>query len=91
MYQVKLTPTASEMFCRLHPDIRKELKAGLKTLYQAPYAGKALQHELSHLRSLRIKRYRTIYQVNDQNQTVIVYAIGHRRDIYEIINLLIES
>jgi len=84
MYRVKLTATASGMFARLHPDIKKQIKAVLRTLYEAPYLGKALQGELAHLRSLKMKRYRAIYQVNNENQTIIVYAIGHRRDIYEI-------
>lgn len=89
-YRVKLTPTASNMFNRLHPKIRKELKSELKNLYHAPYAGKALQHELEQFRSLKIKRYRAIYQVDDESGIIIVYAIGHRRDIYDIIRLLTE-
>jgi len=32
-----------------------------------------------------MKRYRAIYQVKNENQTIIVYAIGHRMDIYEIV------
>ncbi len=86
MYRVKLTATASEMFTRLHPDIKKQIRAILRKLYEAPYLGKALQGELVHLRSLKMKRYRAIYQVNNENQTIIVYAIGHRRDIYEIVS-----
>jgi len=89
MYRVKLTPTAVKMFNRLHPDIKKQLKAILKTLYDTPHLGKALQGELIDLRSLKMKRYRTIYQIDDHNKTIIVYAIGHRRDIYEIIAELI--
>jgi len=75
MYRVKLTATASEMFTILHPDIKKQIRATLKTLYNAPYLGKALQGELNHLRSLKMKRYRAIYQVNNENRTIIVYAI----------------
>ena len=88
MYRVKLTATASEMFMLLHPDIKKQIKSILKTQYNAPYLGKALQGELGHLRSLKMKRYRALYQVNDENRTIIVYAIGHRKEIYEIITEL---
>ncbi len=51
--------------------------------------GKVLQDELIDFRSLKMKRYRAIYQIDDQNKTVIIYTIGHRRDIYEVITELI--
>ena len=50
--------------------------------------GKALQDKLIDFRSLKMKRYCAIYQSDDQNKTVIIYAIGHRGDIYEIITEL---
>ncbi|MDY0222115.1 MAG: type II toxin-antitoxin system RelE/ParE family toxin [Desulfobacterium sp.] len=88
MYRVKLTATASKMFMVLHPDIKKQIKSTLKTLYSDPYLGKALQDELVDFRSLKMKRYRAIYQVSDENRTIIIYAIGHRKDIYEIVTEL---
>ena len=88
MYRVKLTATASEMFTLLHPNIKKQIKSTLKTLYGDPYLGKELQDELVDFRSMKMKRYRAIYKVDDENRMVIVYAIGHRRDIYEIVTEL---
>ena len=89
MYRVKLTATAAEMFNNLHPDIKKQLKATLKELYKTPYLGKTLQNELIDFRSLKLKRYRIIYQIDDQSKTIIIYAIGLRRDIYEVITELV--
>ncbi len=89
MYRVKLTPTAAEIFNRLHPDIKKQLKSRFKTLYDTPHMGKALQDELIYFRSLKMKRYRAIYQIDDNSKTIIIYAIGHRRDIYGIITEMI--
>ncbi len=85
MYRVKLTPTASLMFRNLHPTIKKQLKEILIELYQNPYLGKKLQNELADFRSLKMKRYRAIYQIDNKKKEVIIYAIGHRRNIYEII------
>ena len=87
MYRVKLTPTAALMFNNLHPTIKKQLKSILKEsilkeLYENPYLGKGLRDELADFRSLRMKRYRAIYQIDYQNKEVIIYAIGHRRNIY---------
>lgn len=89
MYRVKLTPTAAKIFNRLHPDIKEQLKSTLKALYDTPHMGKALQDKLIDFRSLKMKRYRAIYQIDDLNKTIIIYAIGHRRDIYEVITELI--
>jgi mRNA interferase RelE/StbE len=85
MYQVRLTAAAAEIYNTLHPDIRKQIKASLAELIQTPHLGKALQNELIGFRSSKIKRYRVVYQVDDPGKTVIIYAVGHRRDIYEVI------
>jgi len=89
MYRVQLTPTAAEMFQRLAPEIKNQIKNTLQQLYDAPYAGKALQNELGDLRSLKMKRYRAVYEVKDPNRMVTIFAIGHRREIYEIVAALI--
>jgi mRNA interferase RelE/StbE len=85
MYRVRLTAAAAEIYNSLHPDIRKQIKATLAELIQTPHRGKALQNELIGFRSLKIKRYRVVYQVDDPGKTVVIYAVGHRRDIYEVI------
>jgi mRNA interferase RelE/StbE len=89
MYRVKLTPSVAETFNSLPPEVKKHIKASLKELYKTPHLGKSLQNELINLRSLKIKRYRAIYQIDDQNKTVIVYALGHRKDIYEVVAELV--
>jgi len=89
MYRVKLTPTAGRMFNRLHPTVIKQLKSILEELYENPYIGKALRDELTNFRSLKIKRYRVVYQIDNRNKEAIIYAIGHRRDIYEIVTQLV--
>ncbi len=86
MYRVKLTPSAARMFNNLHPTIKTQLKSILKELYQNPYLGKGLRDELAGFRSLKMKRYRVVYQIDNQNKEAIIYAFGHRRNIYEIVS-----
>ena len=88
MYRVKLTPTAGRMLNSLHPIVKKQLKSILKELYENPYLGKELRDELVNFRSLHIKRYRAIYKVDNRNKKAIIYAIGHRRNIYEVVTKL---
>lgn len=89
MYRVKLTPSAAEIFVSLPPDVKKQVKAALKELYNTPHIGKSLQHELAGFQSLKIKRFRCIYRIDDRAKTLIVYVIGHRKDIYEVITELV--
>jgi len=91
MYKIKLTPTAIHSFNNLHPEIKKQFKTALNALKDNPYYGKQLREELIDFRTFKIKRYRLIYQVDDNLRYVIVAAIGHRRDIYEVTKKLIQQ
>jgi mRNA interferase RelE/StbE len=42
----------------------------------------ALSGELAGLYKLRVSDYRIIYEILHDEQTIIIHAIGHRRDIY---------
>jgi len=55
----------------------------LFSLSKNPELGKELQTELSGFKSYRFMRYRIVYKVDSKNKNVVVWAIGHRRDIYE--------
>ncbi len=95
-YQVKITVFANELGQKFSPEIKKAAKAALKDLSQNPDLGKELQVELSGFRSYRFMRYRIVYKVDTKNKYVVVWAIGHRRDIYEslgnnLLNLSSES
>lgn len=91
MYRVRLTSTCAAIFSDLHPKIKTQLKSSLKELYKKPYLGKSLRDELIDFRSLKMKRYRAIYQVNEKDKEIIIFAIGHRKNIYESINRFINE
>lgn len=82
-YQVKLTNSVNEFGKRLSPKIRQAAKRALKELAENPYRGKELQAALCSFRSHRFMRYRIIYKIDPSQKQVVVWAIGHRRDIYE--------
>ena len=82
-YQVKLTIHASSVAKRLSPEIKKAAKEALKQLAENPELGKELQAELAGFRSYRFTRYRIVYKVAPEKKVIVVWAVGHRRDIYE--------
>jgi len=87
-FRVRLTPEASGLFSRFHPEIKRLIKARIKELRRNPYSGDDLQEELSAFKSFKFKRYRTIYKINEEGG-IEIYYIGHRTDVYEQFRLLL--
>jgi len=66
----------------MHPQLKRKIRAGLDDIIANPECGKALQLELSGLRSYRVNRFRIIYRpVADK--VVELVAVGPRKSIYE--------
>ena len=82
-YQVKLTVSANEVAKSLPPEIKKAAKESIRQIAKNPDIGKELQVELAGFRTFRFMRYRIVYRVNLEKKLVVIWAIGHRRDIYE--------
>ncbi|MBU6391974.1 MAG: type II toxin-antitoxin system RelE/ParE family toxin [Planctomycetes bacterium] len=72
----------AELISKMHPHLKKKVKASLQSILSDPYSGKALKDELAGLRSFRVSRFRIIYRISDQKLIEIV-AIGPRECIYE--------
>jgi mRNA interferase RelE/StbE len=81
--RIRLTPEAAKGLSKFHPELKKLIKAGIKDLQSQPHAGHDLEEELSGFKSFRVKRYRIVYVVNEEENSLDVYHIGHRRDVYE--------
>ena len=81
--RLKFTPEAARLLARLHPEAKKLIKSSLEELRQSPYLGDDLQQELSGFKSYKIKRYRVLYDINEEEEVIKVYYVGHRRDVYE--------
>ena len=79
------------MYSRLHPDHKRIISEALDPLQSEPYAGDDLQEELAEFKSLKPKRFRIIYTVDDDHRMVKVYYVGHRRDVYDQFRLLLNK
>ena len=63
---------------------KNKIFKGIENLKENPDLGKQLVGPLKGLRSLRIGNYRVIYKKELQIITIIILAIGHRKNIYRI-------
>jgi len=90
-FRIQFTPEAAKLIAKLHPDNKKLIKEGIKLLRQNPYVGGDLQEELSDFKSYKLKRYRVIYKIIEEQKTIHIYYVGHRSDVYEQFQILLNK
>ena len=66
---------------RLHPELKRKIRAALSDILENPGCGKALKEELEGYCSLPVGRTRIIYRTRENNVEIV--AIGPRNTIYE--------
>ena len=62
---IRFSPEAARFIAKLHPESRKIIRQALGNIRRNPYSGHDLQEELSGFKSVRSKRYRIIYKVEE--------------------------
>ena len=83
-YQLLYSQTSRKQIRKLHPQIKPVVKSKIENLQENPFSGKWLEKELSGYLSMQAKRFRVIYKIRDNDQTVEIHYVGHRKDIYEL-------
>jgi mRNA-degrading endonuclease RelE of RelBE toxin-antitoxin system len=83
-YQLLYSETSRKQIRKLHPQIKPVIKSKIEKLRENPFSGKWLEKELSGYLSIQAKRFRVIYKIRDNDQTVEIHYAGHRKDIYEL-------
>ena len=81
-YQIIIKSSAEKELNALPAALRSRIAARLLALEDNPRpAGiKKLQGDESY--RLRIGDYRVLLTIDDQRQQAVIYAIGHRREVY---------
>ncbi len=88
---LRLTPEAHALYSHLSPAVKKHIKRALQEIVGTPFAGKALQAELSGYWSYRIQRYRIVYRFNEAENMLEVIHFGHLRHIYERLKAMLQQ
>ncbi len=82
-YTFRLPDTVVTLVRKLHPTLKANVREALQLIGQNPYCGKSLKEELANLRSYRVRKYRIIYRIVEQQNILEIVAIGPRKNIYE--------
>jgi mRNA interferase RelE/StbE len=83
-YRLVYAAACRRQTLRLPPVLKPLVKRAIEQLAQEPHTGKRLERKLGGYLSLRAKRYRVIYRVDESSRTVEIRYVGQRRDIYEV-------
>ena len=88
-FVARYTPECSPSFSNLPPEIERLVRSTIDALLTKPEIGTELTGELDGYRSYRVRRYRIIYRVNEEEPCLEFYHGGHRRDVYETLRALL--
>ena len=81
-YRLQIKPSAAKELEGLPMKDRRRVVArmqGLSDQPRPPGCEKLTGHDLFRVRQ---GKYRILYEVQDHDLTVIIFKIGHRRDVY---------
>jgi mRNA interferase RelE/StbE len=78
---LKVPADVRNLIRRLHPELKRKVRAALAEILNDPACGKALKEELEGYWSLRMGRIRIIYR--PVVESVEIVAIGPRETIYQ--------
>jgi len=82
MFRLTVPIEIQRLIRKMHPDLKRKLRASLNLIASDPSSGKVLFDELEGLRSFRVSSFRVIYKITDPKRIEII-AIGPRKRIYE--------
>ena len=90
-YHVDIPPHVAEIIRHLPPDLKRGIKSALHALGRDPALGEPLMRELEGFWKYRVRRFRIVYSVDRGSRAVRIFAVGHRRSIYETVTTLIRG
>ena len=83
VYRPDIPPHVADIIRHLPPDLKRSVKAAIRTLSADPHVGDPLIRELEGLWKYRVKRFRIVYGIERKDRAIRIMAVGHRRRIYE--------
>lgn len=85
-YRISFKPSVEKDLRRLLPSVRERVADRIEELVNDPFPrGATKLAGAEHLWRIRVGDYRVIYEVDQNDQVVVVYYVRHRRDAYRIL------
>jgi len=81
-YTIYILRRAQSELAKLPRGIYERIRDAIRALAQDPRPPGCLKMKEREGWRIRIGSYRVIYEIDDEQQTVTVLHVGHRRDVY---------
>ena len=81
-YRFLYSQTSGKQIKSLHPVLKPLVKKLIEDLKETPFLGKPLERELSGYYSLRAKKFRIVYDVDQENHIVRITLHGPTKRIF---------
>ena len=82
-YRTDRPPHRAEIVRHLPPDLKRGVTQALRSLSADPLAGTPLIGELAGLWRIKVRRFRIVYAPDRKARLIRIFAIAHRREVYE--------
>jgi mRNA interferase RelE/StbE len=82
-YRPDIPLHVAELIRHLPSDVKRSIKQALRFLSADPFSGAPLMRELSGLWKFKVRRFRIIYELDRKARIIRIFAVGHRREVYE--------
>jgi len=82
-FRTVIPPPVAEVISHLPPDVKRSVKHAIRALNTDPQCGEPLQRELEGYWKYRVRRFRVVYSIDQAHRIVRIFAVGHRRSVYE--------
>jgi mRNA interferase RelE/StbE len=82
-YTVFVTRRAQKQLANLPSDARNRISTAIRALADNPRPVGCRKLTGRQEWRIRIGDYRALYDIDDEQQSVTVFHVGHRRDIYD--------
>ncbi|MGE0634370.1 MAG: type II toxin-antitoxin system RelE/ParE family toxin [Pseudobdellovibrionaceae bacterium] len=85
VYKIEYVSSVKDDLKSISKSDKEQIKKAIeKKLATNPIEfGKPLQYSLKGLRRLRVGNYRIIFKIDEEEQTVLIVKIGHRKEVYD--------
>jgi mRNA interferase RelE/StbE len=83
VYRPDIPPHIAEIVRHLSPELKRGVRQALRSLSADPFAGVPLIGELTGLWRIKVRRFRIVYELDRKARMIRIFAIGHRREVYE--------
>ena len=82
MYKIRVRGKARKQILQISPPHFQRVQACINTLAEnpRPVGDRKLKGETGY--RVRVGDYRILYEIDDNEQRVIIYRVKHRRDVY---------